>query len=130
MNESNGRITFTSLASAFPTDKYPVMRGNQRVALEFYAKYPQSILELPTGEGKTAIEYTILQAAARQKKNPLFLITPNKTILQQIHQEFPDLTVVLGRNEHPCFYYEDDEIVRFDMKVGETTYRADEIPCS
>lgn len=131
MNEQSGRIPFTSLVAAFPSGKHPVMRSNQRLAFEFYAKHKQSILEIPPGEGKTAIEYTILQAAAARRKTPLFLITPNKTILQQIHREYPDLTAVVGRNEHPCFYYEeDDEKIRLDMQADEATYRAHEIPCS
>jgi Rad3-related DNA helicase len=75
------------------------------------------LVESGTGSGKTAIEYAIPKAVESCGGKTLFLITPNKTLVDQIKQEFPDLKVALGRNEHPCLYYEDE-------------FRADEIPCS
>ncbi len=77
-----------------------------------------TIIESGTGTGKTAVEYTLLRAAEAKGGKTLFLITPNKTLVDQIRKEFPGLKVALGRNEHPCLYYPDEEL------------RADEIPCS
>ncbi|MDO8594188.1 MAG: helicase C-terminal domain-containing protein [bacterium] len=131
MNETPGRIPFTAYMAAFPTDKYPVMRANQRLAFEHVAKHRQSILEIPTGEGKSAIEYTILKAAASAGKKPLFLVMHNLTVLQQMQREYPGLAGVVGRGEHNCFYYEDDEAaLQLDMPLGSTQYRANEIACS
>lgn len=130
MNEKTGRIPFTSLCAAFPSHKHPVMRPNQRLFFEHVAKHPQAIGEIPPGEGKTAIEYAILKAAATAGRKPLFLITPNKTILNQIKLEYPELTAVMGRNEHNCGYYEDEETFRSDLPLGATEFRADEIACS
>lgn len=76
------------------------------------------IIESGTGTGKTAVEYAILKAMESCGGKTLYLITPNKTLVNQIKQEFPDIKIALGRNEHPCLYYPDEEL------------RADEIPCS
>lgn len=61
-----------------------------------------SLIESPTGSGKTAVENAIAMAAARKFNGPVFIITPNKTILQQISQEFPELKIVYGQIEYPC----------------------------
>ncbi|MDD5569447.1 MAG: DEAD/DEAH box helicase family protein, partial [Candidatus Pacebacteria bacterium] len=92
---------------------------SQGQIMEFVAEHPGTvIIESPTGSGKTAVEYAIIAASRKSEKGPAFLVTPNKTILEQIMQEgFPDLKVALGRNEHKCLYYKED--------VG-----ADEVPCS
>lgn len=90
---------------------------SQEEILGFIAKNGASIIESPTGTGKTAVEYAILRAAQEREGGPLFLVTPNKTLVEQIHQEFPGLKVALGRNEHECLYYEE-------------SFRADEVPCS
>lgn len=106
----------------------PVLQGNfprrfsrprdvQTEMLGFIARHGASIIEAPTGTGKTAVEAAILQAAQSKGGSPLFLLVPNKTILQQIAKEYPELRVALGRNEHECLYYED-------------SYQADEVPCS
>lgn len=89
----------------------------QETIMEFVARNGATIIESPTGSGKTAVEYTILKAAQSKGAETLFLITPNKTIVEQIQKEFPDFKVALGRNEHKCFYYEEE-------------FGADEVPCS
>jgi len=133
MNDnSSGGITFTSLMANWPTHIHPVVRANQRTAFEFLPNHPQAIIELGTGEGKTEIQYTMLRAAQAARMHPLFLVVPNKPILYQTLGRFPGaFTPVLGRNEHPCFYYEEDEEkLTLETSVGQTTYRADEVPCS
>ena len=82
MNEKTGRISFTSLCTAFPSHKHPVMRQNQRLAFEHVSKHPQAILEIPPGEGKTAIEYAILKASVGAGRGPLCLINSNKNHLK------------------------------------------------
>jgi len=89
----------------------------QETIMQFVANNGAGIIESPTGSGKTAVEYTILKAAQSEGRKTLFLITPNKTILEQIQKEFSDLKVALGRNEHQCLYYEGG-------------FQADEVPCS
>ena len=113
-------LSLPVLKKHFPHDKYPVMRPNQGSIHEFVAENGSSLIESPTGSGKTACEYAILKAVEEVTggKGALFLITPSKAILDQMHNEFPDLKVALGRNEHECLYYEDEQ------------FKADEIPCS
>ena len=73
--------------------------------------------ELPVGIGKTALGYTFLQSRGTREGEQRFYLTPNKTQVEQVQQLFPDMHAVFGRNEYPCFYYEED-------------FKADEIPCS
>ncbi|HZT35453.1 MAG TPA: DEAD/DEAH box helicase family protein, partial [Nitrososphaera sp.] len=76
--------------------------------LSAISENPQGLVaESPTGSGKTAVEYTVLAAARSQGPGPFFFIVPNKTLVEQISREFPDLRVALGRNEHPCLYYDE-----------------------
>lgn len=91
---------------------------SQEEIMQFVAREGSAVIESPTGTGKTAVEYAILKAAQKKMKGPFFLVTPNKTLVEQIKKEFPDLKVALGRNEHECFYYWPDR------------FQADEVPCS
>ena len=78
--------------------------------MEFVAKNGSAIIESPTGSGKTAVEFAIAKAAESEGHKPVFLIVPNKTVLEQTASEFPGaFKVALGRNEHPCLYYHDDK---------------------
>lgn len=107
----------------FPFDRYPSMKGAQNMAFtliskERGAKPKVIVLELPTGSGKTALGYTYLKALEGQGKKTLFYIAPNKVLVEQVKTLHPDVRVVYGRNEHPCFFYPEQEL------------KADEIPCS
>ncbi|MBP9869508.1 DEAD/DEAH box helicase family protein [Patescibacteria group bacterium] len=85
---------------------YSEVRDVQYDALAFYEQHGKALLEIPTGEGKTAIGMTILCAMSAEGRGPLFYITPNKTQVDQILAKFPDRTVkMLGRAEYPCLYY-------------------------
>ncbi len=112
-------LSLSELQASFPTSgKY--RNGpwqSQEQILEFVSQRGTCIVESPTGTGKTAVEYAILKAAQNRGDRSLFLITPNKTIVQQISREFPEVRIALGRNEHRCLYYQQ-------------AYRADEVPCS
>ncbi len=117
-------LSFAFLEAHFPkTERYPRMWAGQREALQIVSDNGSVTIESPTGTGKTAVEYTILKATASKHRQPLFFITHNKTLVGQIHQEFPELKVALGRNEHPCFYYR-------DKLPADKQPKADAIPCS
>ena len=123
-------LNWEELKSQFPRDGEfkDGMRPKQEVGLKFVGEKGSSILELPTGEGKTAMEVTIARTAKKHFKT-CFVVTPTKTVLEQIRQRFPDdFTIALGRNDFPCFFYErsKDGLTR-DSK---TKFKADEIPCS
>lgn len=103
----------------FPRNQYPKIREIQKKALEIVGKQQGSVvLELPTGTGKTAIGYTILKTLEKAGKGPLFYITPNKTLVNQLKKLHPEVKIVYGRNEYPCLYYGDEEVT------------ADQSPCS
>ncbi|MEO5927590.1 MAG: helicase C-terminal domain-containing protein [Patescibacteria group bacterium] len=97
-------------------------RSVQRQALAFIAAHPNdALLEIPTGEGKTAIGLAVLRTLAAQGRSPLFYVTPTKAQVEQIATLFPnDVEKILGRNEYPCLYYRD---------LGIEGVNAEESPC-
>lgn len=104
----------------FPwTGKYPKPLPNQEEGFYFIGQrgWPK-VMEAPTGSGKTLIGYTFLRAGLAQGEQPLFFVTPNKTLVQQIQNLHPDVQVAYGRGEHQCLYY-----------GPEHPFRANEIPC-
>jgi Rad3-related DNA helicase len=123
-------LAWEELKSQFPTDREFIdgMRPKQEIGLKYIGENGSAIIELPTGEGKTAIEVTITRTARKHSKS-CFLVTPTKTVLEQIRQRFPDdFTVALGRNDFPCFYYEKRKDALTSQ--SETKFKADEVPCS
>lgn len=84
-------------------------RQSQIIAFEEIVKARSGVLiESPTGSGKTLIGMTTLEALRTQGIGPLFYVTPTKTLVQQLAEEFAnDVIVVLGRSEYPCLYYAD-----------------------
>jgi Rad3-related DNA helicase len=126
----NHWLTWEELKSQFPTDGEfkDGMRPKQEVGLRFVGEKGSAILELPTGEGKTAMEVTIARTAKKHFKS-CFLVTPTKTVLEQIRQRFPnDFTIALGRGDFPCFFYEPDK--ENLSALSKTKFKADQIPCS
>lgn len=123
-------LAWEELKSQFPTDGEfkDGMRPNQEMGLRHIGAHTSSTLEAATGEGKTAIEITIARTAKKHFKT-CFLVTPTKTVLEQIRQRFPgDFTVASGRSDFPCFFYEKR---KEDLTPqSKTKFRADEIPCS
>ncbi len=123
-------LNWDELKSQFPKDGEFVngMRVAQIAGLRFIAEKGSCTLELPTGAGKTAMEVAIARTAKKHFKS-CFLVTPTKTVLEQIRQRFPDdFTIALGRGDFPCFYYERSKA---DLTPeSKTKFKADEIPCS
>lgn len=111
-------LTLDNLLDHFPWQLHQEIRPNQREALELIAKNGSMALELPTGSGKTAVGYTVLRTLADANMGPLFYITPNKTLVDEVRKMHPDMIEVYGRNEYDCLYYQPEE-----------TLKADEIPC-
>jgi Rad3-related DNA helicase len=92
---------------------------NQETAFDILGREKGTVvLELPTASGKTLIGYTFLEEGRANGEGPLFYITPNKTLVQQIEKLHPDVQVAYGRHEHECLYY-----------GPENHYKADEVPC-
>lgn len=138
-------LWLSGLATHFPrTSTIQTMRADQQSMLDFVSEHGNSIIEAPTGAGKTAVELAILKAAAEYSTTPVFWIVPNKTVLQQIAEEFPDdVSVIYGRNEHECLYYGEDDrpsahdvpcsllqkcAHRVDQKTGDT-HEEKAVPC-
>ncbi len=100
----------------FPYKTYPKMRNAQKSVFTILSTDNPLLCEAPTGSGKTAIGYTYLKAETASGGQGYYVV-PTKTLVDQIVQLHPDMTVVYGRNEYPCLYYDNE-------------CRADEIPCS
>ena len=117
------RISLPVLQANFPTTgkfKNGPWKGQEEI-MSFIAGNGASIIESPTGTGKTAVEYAFLKASELRGAKLCFLIAPNKTIVDQISQEFPELKVVLGRHEYDCLHPLYKDKVPLPL--------ADEIPC-
>lgn len=89
--------------------------------MSFIEEHGSSIIEAPTGSGKTAVEEAVLKAAQAQKLKPCTLIAPNKTIVDHLRNEIPDAIVALGRSEYECLHPAYAHRTSLPM--------ADEIPC-
>lgn len=102
----------------FPWNRHKRPLPNQTETLQILEKQNSIILEAPTGSGKTAIGFTFLKwHASHEKEGGFRYIVPNKTLVNQIKEMYPDIGVAYGRNEHECLYYEDRP-------------KADSIPCT
>lgn len=121
MNHQNRQkhLTHEELVRVYPRRLYPELRPNQEKAFRIIEQAGGSVLlELNVGEGKTLIGYTFLKALEKRGLGPLFYIVPTKALVEQVSKMFPEVAVAYGRNEHPCFYYPDQNL------------KADEIPCA
>jgi Rad3-related DNA helicase len=91
-------------------------RPKQIVALKAMAESNQLILQAPTGTGKTALGYSFLKTHCSGNQNG-FYVCPNKTLVDGVVQQYPEIMPMYGRNEYPCLYYADE-------------YQADQVPCA
>ncbi len=112
IREHQGSLSQAHIRKYFP---YDTVRGNQEIIIPFVAEYARCLIEAPTGTGKTALEYAILRAAQSIGIGPLYLITPNKAVLETLHRQIMEadpkaaVTVALGKNEYPCYFFEEDK---------------------
>ncbi len=83
-------------------------RDQQSEIFRFVVGHNSSLIEGPTGLGKGAVEYVIAKACASKLGGPIFWIVPTKALVKQFAEEFPDVTVALGRGDHPCIYAAED----------------------
>lgn len=113
-----GTAAAQSIMDFFPYDIHPVPTLNQRIALGSIERDGgSSLLELPTGTGKSDVAFTFLSWAQAKLGGTGVLATKNKTLVAQAKQMFPGMAVAYGRGEHPCLYFPDKP-------------RANQIPCS
>ncbi len=96
-------------------------RNAQEDMMSFVEENGPSIIEAPTGSGKTAVEEAVLKAAESCGISPCFLIAPNKTIVQHLRNEIPNAKVALGRHDYECLHSAYAQRTPLPM--------ADEIPC-
>lgn len=81
-------------------------RAIQQAAFETVAASAHgALLELPTGEGKTAIGIAVLRAV--EGPGGRYYVTPTKVQAEQIARDYPGVDLVYGRGEYPCDYYTD-----------------------
>lgn len=122
-------LNWDELESQFPKDGEFTggMRLEQRVGLRFVVENGGSgTLEIPTGVGKTAMAVALARTARSRGKNCV-VVTPTKTVLEQIRARFPnDFTIAVGRNDFPCFLYEKDKTGL--TRDSKTKFTAGEIP--
>jgi Rad3-related DNA helicase len=98
-------LRLSDLYDSFPHETPRPVQGG---AFDFLFRHPNgALLEIPTGEGKTAIGISVLLASAAQNQTPLYYITPTKTQVEQVHNKHPETVRVFGRAEYPCLYYAD-----------------------
>jgi Rad3-related DNA helicase len=91
-------------------------RPNQITVLKVMPDHDQLLVQAPTGTGKTALGYTFLKTNCDADQNG-FYVCPNKTLVDGVVQQYPEIMPMYGRNEYPCLYYKEE-------------YPADKVPCS
>lgn len=104
MAEGRIRLTVRELEKAFPTNaKIRSARPIQRDVMQAIAD-GASIIEAPTGTGKTALEFAVAQVlkAKAAKGESVFVVFPTKALVEQACREHPDMIGVLGQNDHIC----------------------------
>lgn len=97
-------MEFSELEGLFP---FPEMRPSQRLALEKFVDVTNkdrkfTILELPTGVGKSGVAVTLGRYA---QKEGAYLLTIQKMLQQQYLDEFPELVEMKGAGNFRCGQY-------------------------
>lgn len=93
-------------------------RPNQLTVLSVMPTEDRLMVQAPTGTGKTALGYSYLRThcSEEEEQNGMY-ICPNKTLVDGVVSQYPEIMPMYGRNEYPCLYYNSE-------------FAADEIPCS
>jgi len=109
---ATGRLEFTEaeLYDAFPinaTIRQP--RPIQRDAITALAGGAR-LLELPTGTGKTALQYMMAQASLKKLEDSetVFWIFPTKALVEQVKEAYPEIKTIFGKPEHACVWMVED----------------------
>lgn len=97
-------LTMEELRAAFPFEE---MRPAQVRALEEVVKAQSGlVLEMATGEGKTAFGLAVLKAVAEKRKLPVAFTVPTRALVDQICSRHPNETApIYGRDNFECLYY-------------------------
>lgn len=97
-------MEFSELEGLFP---FPEMRPSQQLALEKFVSTTNkdrkfTILELPTGVGKSGVAVTLGRWA---NQGGAYLLTIQKMLQQQYLDEFPELVEMMGAGNYRCAQY-------------------------
>lgn len=97
-------LTMEALREAFP---FTEMRPAQIAACqEVVSAQSGLVLEMATGEGKTAFGLAVLKAVSQRRNLPVVFTVPTKALVEQICTRHPnDTAPVYGRSEFECLYY-------------------------
>ena len=113
---------------------FPKFRPFQWEVFEFLVYVLRSIVEAPSGFGKSVIAFVLLKALSLLGFKPLYLASPTKVLVRQVKRWFPEEAVeAYGRNEYECLYYRDkrEERKRKGEKSNEKEWvSAEDAPCS
>jgi len=112
MSMATGSLIFAEqeLYDAFPTNaEIRQPRSIQRDAIVAIANGAR-LLELPTGTGKTALQYMVAAASLNKLEDgeTVFWIFPTKALVQQAKQMHPSIVTIYGKQEHPCIWAAED----------------------
>ena len=101
------KVHLQVLSRNFPHDE---IRSVQHQAFRFISEHEDgTLLEMPTGSGKTSVGITVLRTNRRE--GPCFYVTPTKQQVEQVVALYPDHAVrMYGRSEYPCIYYENRDV--------------------
>ncbi len=109
---ATGKLTFTEkeLHEVFPTSaEIRQPRPIQHEAIAELAR-DKRLLELPTGTGKTPLEYMVAKAVFDKLEDgeTVFWIFPTKALVQQTKSKHPEIRTIFGKNEHACIWAAED----------------------
>ena len=74
------------------------LRDYQRNATDFAVKHRHSIIELPTGRGKTLVAISIIKELTKREKKKVLVLVPTTVLLEQwINNGFKESSLSAGR---------------------------------
>ncbi len=106
---ATGNLDFTEqeLYDAFPTSaEIRQPRPIQHDAIAQLVK-GKRLLELPTGTGKTALQYMMAAASLKELEDgeTVFWIFPTKALVEQTKRMHPSIKTIHGKQDHPCIWW-------------------------
>ncbi len=109
---ATGRIDFklSQLRRNFPTNtKIRAPRPIQEASMEALSD-GKTLQELPTGTGKTALQYAacVSALAVLEEGETVFWVFPTKALVEQAKIEHPAVSAVFGQSEHACPWAAED----------------------